>query len=87
MRVLGVIPARGGSKGVRRKNVRLVGGEPLIAHAIRAARESRLLTAFLTTTDGDEIAEVASRYGSPVVRRAPEDMMAQKGTSRWQMCC
>lgn len=69
MRVLGVIPARGGSKGVRRKNVRLVGGEPLIAYAIRAARESRLLTAFLTTTDDDEVAEVASRYGSPVVRR------------------
>lgn len=72
LRVLGVIPARGRSRGVRQKNVRVVAGEPLIAYAIRAARASRLLTAFLTTTDDDEIAEAARRCGSPVVRRPPE---------------
>lgn len=72
MRTLGVIPARGGSRGVPRKNLREVAGEPLIAYAIRAARESRLLTAFLTTTDDEEIAEVAARLGSPVLRRPPE---------------
>lgn len=72
MRVLGVIPARGGSKGVPRKNLRPVAGEPLIAHAIRAARDSKLLSAFLTTTDDDEIAEVAAGCGSPVVRRPPD---------------
>lgn len=71
MRVLGVIPARGGSKGVPRKNLRLVAGEPLVAHAIRAARESKHLLAFLTTTDDDEIAEVAAGCGSPVLRRRP----------------
>lgn len=69
MRSLGVIPARSGSKGVTNKNLRLVGGEPLVAYAIRTASESRLLTSFVTTTDGDEIAAVARRYGSPVLRR------------------
>ncbi|MBI4538232.1 MAG: acylneuraminate cytidylyltransferase family protein [Gemmatimonadetes bacterium] len=72
MRILGVIPARGGSRGVPRKNLRQVAGEPLIAHAIRAARESRLLTAFLTTTDDKEIGAVAGACGSPVLRRPRE---------------
>lgn len=72
MRVLGVIPARGGSKGVPRKNLRPVAGEPLVAHAIRAARDSKRLSAFLTTTDDDEIAEVAAGCGSPVLRRRPD---------------
>jgi CMP-N-acetylneuraminic acid synthetase len=67
-----VIPARGGSKGVTRKNLRPVAGEPLVAHAIRAARESKRLSAFLTTTDDDEIAEVAAACGSPVLRRPPD---------------
>jgi CMP-N-acetylneuraminic acid synthetase len=67
-----VIPARGGSKGVPRKNLRLVDGEPLIAHAIRAARESRRLSAFVTTTEDDEIAKVAAGGGSPVLMRPPD---------------
>lgn len=72
MRVLGIIPARHGSKGVPRKNLRVVAGQPLLAYTIQAAKESRLLTACLTTTDGDEIAELAQRWGSPVVRRPAE---------------
>lgn len=54
-----------------RKNVRLVAGEPLIAYAIRAARESNLLTSFLTSTDDDEIAEVAIAHGSAILWRPP----------------
>jgi len=69
MRVLGVIPARGGSKGVVNKNLRPVGGEPLIAHSIRAARQSSHLTRFLTTTDSEEIARVAREYDCPVLIR------------------
>jgi len=72
MRVIGIIPARGGSKGVPRKNLRLVAGLPLIVYAIQAAQESKLLTAFLTTTDDPEIAEVARRFGSPVLLRPSE---------------
>jgi CMP-N-acetylneuraminic acid synthetase len=72
IRVLGVIPARGGSKGVPRKNIRLVAGEPLIAYSIRAAQASCLLEDFLTTTDDEEIAEIAGGCGSRVMRRSPE---------------
>lgn len=79
MRSLGIIPARGGSKGVPRKNVRLVAGKPLIAYAVQAAEQSRRLTSFLTTTDDDEIAEISARWGSPVLRR-PADL-AQDGTA------
>lgn len=71
-RILGVIPARTGSKGVVGKNLRPVAGEPLIGHAIRAARESRRLTTYLVTTDGPEIAEVARLRDCPVLMRPPE---------------
>jgi CMP-N,N'-diacetyllegionaminic acid synthase len=70
--VLGVIPARGGSKGVTRKNLRQVGGRSLVAHAIRTAAESTRLTRFVTTTDDDEIASAAREEGSPVRRRPSE---------------
>jgi CMP-N-acetylneuraminic acid synthetase len=72
---LGVIPARGGSKGLARKNLRLVGGESLIAHAIRAACASRRLADWVTSTDDAAIASVASDSGSRVVMR-PSAMAA-----------
>lgn len=71
-RVLGVIPARGGSKGVLRKNIRLVDDRPLIAYTIDAARQSRLLTDYLVSTDDAEIADVARREGARVLMRPPE---------------
>ena len=69
LNVLGIIPARGGSKGVVRKNVRLLAGKPLIGYAIDAALESRRLTSFVTSTDDAEIADVAKSCGSPVIMR------------------
>ena len=72
MKVFALIPARGGSKGVVRKNVRLLGERPLIAHTIAAAQKSQTVTRFLTSTDDDEIAAVAQAYGSLVLRRPPE---------------
>jgi CMP-N,N'-diacetyllegionaminic acid synthase len=71
-RVLGVIPARGGSKGVPRKNIRLLGDKPLIVYTIEAALKSRAITYLVTSTDDDEIAEVAARHGSAVVKRPKE---------------
>lgn len=71
-RALGIIPARGGSKGVARKNLRLVAGEPLVAHAIRTAQESRGLGAFCVSTDDPEIAAVARALGAPVLDRPAE---------------
>ena len=62
-----LIPARGGSTGVPRKNVRILGGVPLIAHTIRAAKQS-LGTNVAVITDDDEIAEVAAFFGAHVLR-------------------
>ena len=71
--VLGLVPARGGSKGIPRKNLIPVGGLPLIAHTILAARKSRSLDRVIVSTDDDEIAEVAERFGAEVpFRRPPE---------------
>lgn len=77
-RVLGIIPARAGSKGVVGKNLRPVAGQPLIAHAIRAAAESRRLSAFVVTTDGEAIAAAARQRNCPVVLRP--DALAQDDT-------
>ncbi|MBA2734769.1 MAG: acylneuraminate cytidylyltransferase family protein, partial [Acidobacteria bacterium] len=60
------------SKGVRRKNVRLVGGQPLIAYTIQAAQKSRSITRFITSTDDEEIAAVAESLGCPVLKRSVE---------------
>lgn len=64
-RVLGVIPARGGSKRLKRKNIRLVGGEPLIVHTIRAAQQALSLTDFLVSSEDEEILEIARDHGAP----------------------
>ncbi|AWE52052.1 N-acylneuraminate cytidylyltransferase [Streptomyces nigra] len=68
-RVLAVIPARGGSKGVPAKNLAPVGGVPLVARAVRACRASRLVTDVVVSTDDRAIAEAARQAGAEVVLR------------------
>ncbi|MFF4887458.1 cytidylyltransferase domain-containing protein [Streptomyces nigra] len=68
-RVLAVIPARGGSKGVPAKNLAAVGGVPLVARAVRACRASRLVTDVVVSTDDRAIAEAARQAGAEVVLR------------------
>ncbi len=70
--VLAIIPARGGSKGVSRKNVRLAGGKPLIAWTIEAARQSRFIDRLILSSDDAEIIRVATEWGCevPFVRPA-----------------
>jgi CMP-N,N'-diacetyllegionaminic acid synthase len=70
---LAVIPARGGSKRVPRKNIRSVGGKPLIAYTIESALQSRHLDAVVVTSDDDEILEVAAEYGVKCLLR-PENL-------------
>ncbi len=65
-RILAVIPARGGSKGLPRKNVRLLDGHPLIAYSIAAGCQCPLISRTICSTDDQEIAEVARRYGAEV---------------------
>ena len=76
MRILGVIPARGGSKGVPRKNIREIGGHPLIAYTLRAAQASTRLTRCIVSTEDAEIAEVAGRYGGDVPFVRPAELAA-----------
>lgn len=64
--VLCTICARGGSKGVKNKNIRLLNGKPLIAHTIEQALESNLFDHVVISTDSDQIAEVAKQYGGEV---------------------
>jgi YrbI family 3-deoxy-D-manno-octulosonate 8-phosphate phosphatase len=68
-RVLAVIPARGGSKGVPGKNLAPVGGVPLVARAVRACREARLVTDVVVSTDDPSIAEAARGAGAEIVLR------------------
>jgi N-acylneuraminate cytidylyltransferase len=64
--VLALIPARGGSKGLPRKNVRELAGKPLIAYSIETALASRWITRTIVSTDDPEIAEAAKRFGAEV---------------------
>ena len=70
MRIVGLIPARGGSKGIPRKNLEPLGGRPLIAWTIEAARASSRVTRTVVSTDSPEIAQVAREHGAetPFVR-------------------
>ena len=72
MQIVGVIPARGGSKGIPRKNLAVVGDKPLLAWTIEAARASRLLTRFVVSTESGEVAAAARRLGAEVLERPAE---------------
>ncbi len=74
MKVLGVIPARGGSKGVPRKNLRLLAGRPLVSYVIEAALKSKLLNRVIVSTDDKGIARVARRYGAEVPFMRPREL-------------
>lgn len=65
-KVLAVIPARKGSKGVPKKNIKLLGDMPLIAHTIQHSLKSKYVTKTIVTTDCEQIAEVARNFGAEV---------------------
>ncbi|MFF9169946.1 MULTISPECIES: cytidylyltransferase domain-containing protein [unclassified Streptomyces] len=79
-RVLAVIPARGGSKGVPAKNLAPVGGVPLVARAVRACRAARLVTDVVVSTDDQAIAAAAREAGAEVVSR-PAALAGDTATS------
>lgn len=72
-KILAIIPARGGSKGIPRKNLVQLNGLPLVVHAIRRAKKSRLAPLVVVSTEDEEIASVAQVEGVEVIKRAPED--------------
>lgn len=67
--ILAVIPARGGSKGIPRKNIRPIAGKPLIAWSIESALKGQLVHKVLVSTEDDEIAGVAEQWGADVLLR------------------
>lgn len=73
MNILGIIPARSGSKGVPKKNIRLLSGYPLIAYSIVAAKLSKQIDRIIVSTDSEEIAKISRFYGADVpFLRPPE---------------
>jgi N-acylneuraminate cytidylyltransferase len=78
--ILALIPARGGSKSVPRKNLLEVAGKPLIAYSIGHALDCPLVTRTIVSTDDDEIANVAERFGAEVPFRRPAELATDTAT-------
>ena len=92
MEVLAVIPARGGSVRTPKKNIKLLGGKPLIAYAIEAAKQSKFVTRIFVSTDDKVIADVAMSYYTEVVSRpehlsgdCPTEDVILNVVERWRM--
>lgn len=80
MKILGVIPARGGSKGVLKKNIKPLNGKPLIAYTIEAALDSNI-EHVVVSTDSEEIAEVCRNYGADVPFIRPKHLATDSAKS------
>lgn len=78
--VLALIPARGGSKGIPRKNIRPFAGYPLIAYSIAAALQAGLVTRVIVSTEDQEIAEVARHFGADTPFLRPEELATDRST-------
>jgi len=81
MEVLALIPARGGSKGILRKNIKPLAGKPLITWAIAAAKESSLVSRVVVSTEDQEIAEVARAYGAELPFVRPQELAQDLSTT------
>ncbi len=78
--ILGITPARGGSKGVPRKNIKEIAGKPLIAWTIEAASKSRMLDRYVVSTEDIEIAGISRQYGAEVLDR-PADLSTDEAST------
>lgn len=74
MRILGLIPARAGSKGIPGKNIKVLGHQPIIAYSIKDGLASINLSKVIVSTDGEEIAEIARKYGAQVPFIRPNEL-------------
>lgn len=74
MKVLAIIPARGGSKGIRKKNIRNLAGKPLIAYAILSAKKSKFIDKIIVSTDNKEISRISISYGADVPFLRPKHL-------------
>ncbi len=74
MKVLALVPARGGSKGIPRKNLQLLGGKPLVAHAIQTGLAASRVSRVVCSTDDEEVADVARAAGAEVPFLRPAEL-------------
>lgn len=81
LNVVSIILARGGSKGLPRKNIKSLAGKPLIAYSIEAAKQSKHVSRVIVSTDDDEIASVALQYGAEVPFIRPANLADDDATS------
>ena len=72
--MLAIIPARGGSKGIPRKNIKMLCGKPLIAHSIEAALACSSIDRVIVSTDDEEIAKVAREYEAEIPFMRPKEL-------------
>ena len=79
-KILSIITARGGSKGLKRKNVVDLAGKPLIAWTIEASLDSKYITKTIVSSDDKEALDISKEYGANVVRR-PDDLSSDSATS------
>lgn len=70
--ILGITPARGGSKEIPRKNIKTIAGKPLLGWTIEAAKRAKLLDRYIVSTEDSQIANIARDYGVEVLLRPPE---------------
>jgi len=81
MNILGIIQARGGSKGVPGKNIKGLKGKPLIAWTIEEAKRSKFITRLIVSTDDEEIAKIACEYGAETPFMRPSEYASDKAKS------
>jgi CMP-N,N'-diacetyllegionaminic acid synthase len=79
--VLALVPARGGSKGVPRKNIRIIGGKPMLAWTIEAARASRYIDRLILSSDDEAIIDVAVQCGCEVPFLRPAELASDQADS------
>ena len=82
MNVLGITLARGGSKGIPKKNIKSINDKPLIAYTIESALNSGIFTDYIVSTDSPEIAETSKRYGAKVPFIRPDELSGDTVLSR-----
>jgi len=68
-KILGIIPARGGSKGIKNKNIQNLRGRPLVGWAVKACKNSEMLDKFFVSTDDDAVVRIAQTYGAEIIPR------------------
>ena len=72
MKIISIIPARGGSKGLPKKNILELAGKPLIAWTIESSLKSKYISKTIVSSDCDEILNISSKYGSEILKRPDE---------------